>query len=62
MSHQERRRQAITKLISTFKEAKDRGVDIDVNKLVALMGVDGISSRTARDYIKSAQAVIDGNN
>ena len=44
-------------LINTFKEVKEKGVEIDEVKLIGLMGAEqGVAERTAKEYIRCAKA------
>ena len=60
----ENRKLMIGKLVETFKKVQlDHDSEIDEKKLIALMSYEhGTSERTAKEYIRSAKAVLDGGN
>lgn len=50
----------IKKIASTFKKAREEEKDINEEELIALLGADeGVSRRTALDYINSAKTTLD---
>ena len=58
---QDKRKELIGKLVDTFKKANKVDALIDEKRLIALMGYEhGTSERTAKEYIRSARAVLDG--
>ena len=62
MSHQERRKRLIQKIVVSMKEVKDKGLKLDKEKLIAMMGVqEGASRRTSQEYIKCAESVIEND-
>lgn len=59
MTLQEKRKQTIQKIIKTIEKIQDQGRTLDIELLIDVLGGEGVSRRTARDYIKSAYAIIE---
>lgn len=60
MSNEFRRIANIKKVRNTFESAWARGEQVDEEKLIAVLGADdGISRRTAREYIKCAKKLLE---
>ena len=60
MSHQEKRKILLRKLIKTLEELKKDNMELDEEKLINLLGFEeGISRRTAKEYLTNAKGIIE---
>lgn len=61
--NQEIRKAMIKKIAHTLKEIKESGKELDMNKFISILGAEeGISRRTAKEYILSAEYINENSN
>lgn len=60
MSHQEKRKVLIQKIVNTYIDADKAEKYINQDELIAIMGAEeGVSRRTALEYIKCAAVILE---
>lgn len=60
MGREFKRKLAVEMLVRTLEKVKEKGLVLDEEKLINLMGAkEGISRRTAKEYINNAKALLD---